>query len=358
LDPIIRRLEWGTARVPLKSPYHLSFATMVEYGTVWTRSEDEHGNVGLGEAVPLPGYGWETLADVQEAVAKLVGGAVGLRRSELAGRCRALWPARPFAASAVMTALEFSDLLEETPKFGDFALNWPVAGNAPPDALRAQLLAGLDQGYGFIKVKVGKDLSSELANLPVLLKEWPERKFKVLFDANQGYDLDQALRFAKALAKIDSGRLLWFEQPLDREDWQGLADVCARSPVPIILDESVYSEEHVRRAARMGSHGVKLKLFKQCGPRHCLELAFLAKSLGLAVVFGNGVATDVGNLSEYLLLATADGLFSAPAESNGFNKLAASLLGGVLTERHGNLSLAVSKTELDVRIKAFIPEKL
>lgn len=350
MDPVIRRLDWGVIRAPLRSPYHLSFATLVEYGTVWVRSEDERGDVGLGEVVPLPGYGWETLDDVTKAVARLLSGAVGLRRSELAGRCRALWPERPFAASAVMSALEFSDLLEESPGVGDFALNWPVAGNAPPDVLRAQVSAGLDQGYTFIKVKVGKDLSSELDNLPLLLKEWPDRAFRVLFDANQGYDCAMALAFARGLADNDSGRLLWFEQPLDRDDWQGLADVCAQSPVPIILDESVYSGEHVRRAARMGMHGVKLKLFKQCGPRHCLELARLAKELGLTVVFGNGVATDVGNLSEYLLLALSVGLFSAPAESNGFRKLAAPLLDGVLVERGGFLTLGVSKAELARRI--------
>nr|WP_279355915.1 enolase C-terminal domain-like protein [Fundidesulfovibrio agrisoli] len=351
-------MEWGVARVPLAAPYQLSFVTLTRYDTVWVRCEDTSGSVGLGEAVALPGYGWETQEDILETVAALCAGAEGLTFRELADRCRKSWPLSPFAASAVMTAMEFPGLLGSAPQADGFALNWPVAGDAHEAALRGQVLAGLERGYGFIKVKVGKNPADELSNLPLLLAGLPGDSFRVLFDANQGYSFDQALDFSRGLGKNDSGRLLWFEQPLHRDDWDGLARLCALSPVPVILDESVYSEEHVRRAAAMGAHGVKLKLFKQCGPAHCLELARLAVSLGLTVVFGNGVATDVGNLAEYLLLAAGGGLFSAPAESNGFRKLASPLLGGVVAERGGSIRLEVGKGEVARRIQAFNPEYL
>jgi L-alanine-DL-glutamate epimerase-like enolase superfamily enzyme len=341
------------ARLPLKTPYHLSFITLTEYSVVWVRYEDEEGGVGLGEAVPLPGYGWETLEDVQAAVADLTRRAAGLHLSQVAERCRLLWPTRPFAASAVMTALQFPELLEAASLGAAFPLNWPVAGDAPLEALRKQVETGLVQGYRFIKVKVGRNLAAELANLPLLLTEWPDRDFGVLFDANQGFSLKDALAFAQGLKAHDQGRLRWFEQPLDREDWDALTMLCSRSPVPIILDESIYSAEHIRRAAAMGAQGVKLKLFKQCGPQDAMTQARLARSLGLSVVFGNGVASDVGNLAEYLLLAMGGGLFTPPAESNGFCKLANPLLGNTLAVQNGSLTLATPVPEMIRRVQSF-----
>lgn len=357
MDAVVAALRWGVARVPLAAPYRLSFATLTSYDTVWLRLEFADGEVGLGEAVPLPGYGWETLDDVRLAVAELARDAAGRTRAELAGCCRALWPTRPFAASALGSALEFGRMFAAAPQDGAFPLNWPVAGNAPPEALRRQVLAGLERGYAYIKVKVGMDLAAELANLPILFEDWPQRDFKVLFDANQAFGTAAAAAFAQGLARRDNGRLLWFEQPLARDDWDGLAGLCAVAPVPILLDESVYDADHVRRAAAMGAHGVKLKLFKQGSMSRCLELAALARELGLVAVFGNGVATDVGNLSEYLVLTASRGLFTAPAEANGFCKLATPLLGGVLEARDGSLALALPKSAIAARIEGFHQEQ-
>jgi L-alanine-DL-glutamate epimerase-like enolase superfamily enzyme len=353
MDAVIRRLDWGLARVPLKQPYHLSFASLEDYATIWVRFESMDGSVGLGEAVPLPGYGDETIEEVRKTVAALTERAEGKPVSEIAGRCREIWPDRPFAASSVMTALELPELIEETQTGAAFPLNFPVAGDAPESLLQAQIESALDQGFRFIKVKCGKNLTQELANLPLLLSGFQGRTFKALFDANQGFSRNEALAFAQGLKQHDKGRLCWFEQPLDRRDWEGLARLCAASPVPIILDESVYSALDIRRAAEIGAHGVKLKLFKQGGPFACLALARQAKDLGLTVVFGNGVATDIGNLAEYLIAAQSGGLFSPPMESNGFSKLTRPLLGTSLTVKNGSLILTESPQDLRRSIHAF-----
>lgn len=353
MPPLVKHVEWGVFQAPLSEPYHLSFGTLRSYAGVWVRCERDDGRVGLGEAVPLPGYGSETLADVERVVEELTRGAAGLDLATLAAKCRKAWGNSPFAASAVMSALELPELLDEVDLGQEFPLNLPVAGDAEPESLRARLSAGFSQGYSFIKVKVGRRLDREIANLPIFFREFADQRFRVLFDANQAYSWDEALHFAQALAKQGGSRLCWFEQPLGRDDWDGHERLCAASPCPIILDESIYSAEDVRRAAAMGAHGVKLKLFKQCGPRHCLELADLARSLGLAVVFGNGVATDIGNLIEFFILSRG-GNFSSPAESNGFCKLARPVLSTPLAVHDGRLVLSgVTRQELARSIQSF-----
>jgi muconate cycloisomerase len=326
----IARATWGRCAARLSKPYELSFASLRHFDAVWVRIEDERGAVGLGESVALPGYAWETADGVADTVAALLDGADRSTAGALEQRCRELSAKHPFAASAVMTALELPALLgAHRPGFG-FPINVPVSGETPPETLRAQVEKHLRDGYAYIKVKVGRNLEAECAAARALLAGEFAQRFAVVFDANQAYSLDQARRFADALAALPRERLLWLEQPVDRDDWQAMGEICRHAEVPVVLDEAIYSAEQIERAAAIGAHGVKLKGCKQLGARDALTLARRARALGLDVVFGNGVATDVGNLAEILVLEAGGALFSPPAECSGFAKLIEPLLPGAL----------------------------
>ena len=87
---------------------------------------------------------------------------------------------------------------------------------------------------------------------------------------------------------------------------------------------------------------------------HFETLARQARSLGLIVVFGNGVATDIGNLGEYLVLAAGQGLFAAPSESSGFAKLREPLLGSVLAiGEGGRMTCSAAGAEIAGRLRRF-----
>ena len=51
-----------------------------------------------------------------------------------------------------------------------------------------------------------------------------------------------------------------------------------------------------------------------------------AKLLGVDVLFGNGVASDVGNYNEFLISNVAGNYLVEPSESSGFIKLRESIL--------------------------------
>jgi len=163
-----------------------------------------------------------------------------------------------------------------------------------------------------------------------VLTEWPGKRFRAVFDANQAYTTEAALRLPRSCAAALPTGCNGFEQPVDRRDWDGMERLCRKSGVPIVLDECIYDEADVKRAAAIGASGVKLKLIKNFGIAETLALGRLARSLGLIVVFGNGVASDIGNLGEYLTLVAGQGLFTDASECTGFVKLRESLLGGVL----------------------------
>jgi L-alanine-DL-glutamate epimerase-like enolase superfamily enzyme len=327
----IRRLRSGVYEAPLIKPYELSFATLTSFDVVWVLAEHDDGSIGLGEAVPLPGYNWETADTVRTTVGALCEAADGIAVSAIMQRCRDVRREHPFAASAVMAALDLPFFLDRASSRERFPISAPVAADWPVKKLRHTVDALLSSGYGYIKVKVGRDTDNNARAARCLLTEWSGRQFGVVFDANQAHTVEEALTLSRVLRDCASPRLQWYEQPVDRQDWAGMERLCRAGDAPIVLDECIYDEADVARAAAINAHGVKLKLIKNFGIAETLSLARKARALGLTVVFGNGVATDIGNLGEYLTLATAGGMFAAACECSGFAKLREPLLDPLLS---------------------------
>ena len=227
----------------------------------------------------------------------------------------------PFAASAVGSALEFIHWSSCLSILEAIRLVFPLTAKATEVDVANQVEEGLSRGFRCFKMKVGRNLRNDVLSSQFVLKEFISHNYTMRFDANQAYSLDQAVSFCRCLEKIRSPGLLWLEQPLRRDDWAGMQSLCEASSVPLILDEPIYTETDIARAKSVGCHGVKLKLFKHPGMNACLQLARVARESGLAVVLGNGIASDIGNLAEALIIASAPGLFVEGAECNGFDKL-------------------------------------
>ena len=105
-------------------------------------------------------------------------------------------------------------------------------------------------------------------------------------DANQGFSVDDALRFARALDATAAGDcgLDFFEQPVDAHDLDGMARVAAVSRVPIGADEGIHSRDDIERHHERGAaKGVSLKAIKLGGLRAVLEASRLCARLGMPV---------------------------------------------------------------------------
>src|SRR5205085_8653118 len=111
---------------------------------------------------------------------------------EIAARERA---ENPFAASAITTAIEMPRYLAAAR--GSYPLNAPISGEIPVDQFRTDVLRALDNGFQFIKVKVGNALAANIETARAILNGFSDRNFQVIFDANQGFSFEDALAFAR-----------------------------------------------------------------------------------------------------------------------------------------------------------------
>jgi L-alanine-DL-glutamate epimerase-like enolase superfamily enzyme len=121
-------------------------------------------------------------------------------------------------------------------------------------------------------------------------------------DANQGWDRPTARRAVRALEPYG---LDFVEQPVPRWDLEGLAMIAERAPMPIMADESCFTDHDALALARLGSISIlSLKLTKSGGLLGSLAIARVAEAAGMGCYVGCMIETSLGTAA-YLHLALA-----------------------------------------------------
>jgi L-alanine-DL-glutamate epimerase-like enolase superfamily enzyme len=139
-------------------------------------------------------------------------------------------------------------------------------------------------GFRAFKIKVGLGSPETDAACTRAICEALKRESEpclVSADANQGFTVDGALRFVRAIG--DCG-LDFFEQPVDAHDLDGMSRVAAATRVPIGADEGIHSPGDIARHHERGAAGgVRLKAIKLGGLRGLVEASRLCERLGMRV---------------------------------------------------------------------------
>jgi L-alanine-DL-glutamate epimerase-like enolase superfamily enzyme len=165
------------------------------------------------------------------------------------------------------------------------------------------------KGFTTYKLKVSGNLDQDRAVLSSVheLLHLRVGRFHLRLDGNQGYTQKTFLAFLDYIQKERYGIEL-FEQPLRKDDFHGLASIKERSPLPIILDETILSAADARRAIdnNLGD-GINIKIAKS-GIGESTRLLELARSHRMKVMIGCMIETMVG-LSAAVQLAAGAGSF-------------------------------------------------
>ena len=317
----IERLTLHRLRVPLTTPYRLSFGPIDAYDTVLVEVRGDDGRAGLGEATYLAGYSDETIADGWTLAQRLASEYAGLQARAVQSRLEPYFASAPFTATAFNTALE---MLAANPLLAvERPTRVPVLGLLHATATAAigreseQLFKA---GFTTLKVKVGFDAERDNAMVRRVQRAIDGRGMLRL-DANQGYSRDDACRFAAAL---DPQGIELFEQPCAAGDWEAACAVARVATVPMMLDESIYGLDDIRRAAALkAARYIKVKLMKLGGLDRLAAAIDTIRACGMEPVLGNGVACEIGCWME---ACAARGRINNAGEMNGFLKPAARLL--------------------------------
>jgi len=135
------------------------------------------------------------------------------------------------------------------------------------------------------KIKVGTP--NDIAIIEALRAN-TDAVFRV--DANAGWTLEEALEKIPVLQKLGVELV---EQPLPKDDWDGMRKLYEASPLPLFADESCVSEHDVAKCAGH-FHGINIKLTKCSGITPALRMITTARKLDLKVMMGCMNESSIG----------------------------------------------------------------
>jgi L-Ala-D/L-Glu epimerase len=165
-----------------------------------------------------------------------------------------------------------------------------MLGLDPSDAPPSTFTIGIDKPevvrqrvreakeFPLLKIKVGGP--QDLESLKVVREERPDAVLRV--DANCGWQPHQALRMIEKLVDYD---VEFVEQPLPPHEVEGMRWLRARSPLPLMADESCERLYDIPRCVGQFDM-INIKLVKCGGVRHALKMIACARAVGLKIMLG------------------------------------------------------------------------
>jgi L-alanine-DL-glutamate epimerase-like enolase superfamily enzyme len=163
-------------------------------------------------------------------------------------------------------------------------------GIQTPEVMAAQAIEFVEQGVRIIKVKLGKDPKEDVERIRQI-RTAIGPSIQIRIDANQGWTKEDALTVLTALAPFN---IEFCEQPMHKYYDDFLPELCAKSPVKIMADESVFTHHDARKLIQnKACHSINIKFSKSGGIQEAIKIHDLAKANHIPCMMGGMLESRV-----------------------------------------------------------------
>lgn len=321
-------------RIPMRKPLRFASGEVHHIEHVLLRITTDEGLVGCADIPPRP----YTYGETKESVVGIVNGVFS----------EALLGADPLDRALIHSRLHRT-IGNQTAKGGvDIAL-WDLIGkslNTPvhrllggfADSLEVSHMLGFSpteavveeaqkftETYGVrsFKIKVGRRPVSLDVELVAALREELGDDVLLYLDANRGWTATEAAQVLEATSGLD---LRFFEEPDDADEILGRRRLVAASPIPIVADESAPNLGAAAREIHTGGASALSIKTARTGFTESQKILSYAEALGLDVLMGNQIDTQLGSTATVTFGAAFEHSSRWPAELSNFLDMADDLI--------------------------------
>ena len=285
------KLQYKTYNLPFKHPFTISKGTKTHQPTLVVEL-DFMGIKGYGEAPAITYYN----ISVEKMVEDLERKKMFVEKFAFSDPERYwhylhhLYPANPFLVCALdMAGWDIFGKLKRKQLHQLWGLDTATAPvtdfTIGIDTIENMVAKMKEKPWPIYKIKVGVEGDIDMVTE---LRKHTDAIFRV--DANAGWTLEQALKKIPVLKGLG---VEFVEQPLAKDDWEGMKILFEKSPLPIIADESCVAEADVEKCHNH-FHGINIKLTKCSGITPARRMITKAKELGMKVMVGCMNESSVG----------------------------------------------------------------
>lgn len=282
--------------IPLAQPYHLSkiYGTQTHSDAVVVRMTTASGIEGWGEGDPggLSFTGDTSDMIMSQLTTDSLGELIGVRVDDWVESGQGLNRSGAWGAALDVAAYDALGQIQKEPVWtllGERQRDvipslWPTSSGTAAEDLQV-IEPKLAEGFETFMLKMGsRPVKEDAARLIEVVAALPD-KAKVMVDANQGWQLDEAVEFFR---EIGNTPIALIEQPVMADHHQGLARLREVCPVPLSVDESLQTIDDATQLAESESADVfSIKISKNGGLRAGLEIARTAQTHGISVLMNS-----------------------------------------------------------------------
>jgi len=177
------------------------------------------------------------------------------------------------------------------------------------ETIRRRCRDGIANGWSHFKIKVGRDLEDDLRRAAIIREEiGPHRK--LMLDANQIWDVNEAITNMRSLSRFDPW---WIEEPTSPDDVLGHAAI-ARAIAPIGVATGEHCQNRILFKQFLQARAIRFCQIDSCrlgGVNEVLAVLLLAAKFGVPVcphAGGVGLCEYVQHLSIFDYIAVSASL--------------------------------------------------
>lgn len=292
----IRSIDLGLLRAPLKTPFKTALRTVSHVEDIIVRIHTDSGETGWGGAAATAVITGDTHGGILDAIERHIAPRILGREIAHHNANIALVQSALVNNSSAKAAVEIAlyDLLaqyHQTPGYqllggGERQLDTDITISVNPvDIMVNDALAALEQGFSALKIKVGKDIASDIERVHAIHAAVAGRA-TLRLDANQGWSAKQAV---SALHQLENSgvQLELVEQPVKAGDLAGLKFVTERVHTPVMADEAAFGPREVIELIRLRAADiVNIKLMKTGGLSRAIQVADLCALHDIGCMMG------------------------------------------------------------------------
>jgi L-alanine-DL-glutamate epimerase-like enolase superfamily enzyme len=269
----------------------------------------------VGEAIAHPAFSGETLGGLLGAIQYLEESLIG-KNSLNINETLMLMDKTLYGNYGAKAAIEMA-LFDIMGKYlqvplcdllgGKLQDRFPLSRSASQSNLEEDLKdvkQYLKDGYKIIKIKVGVLSVEQDIERVKAIREMIGPHISLRADANTSWDVPSALRFIQG---VDDDRLTFIEQPISREDVDGLAHLRSKSSTPILADEAAATEHDILKIIeKKAADFISVKVIKSGGILKSRRIAALAECAGIKCYLGSQIETSVGTSASLHFVLSAN----------------------------------------------------
>ena len=284
-------LSYQVFDLPLKHTFTIAHQSRDVQETLIVRLE-EGGIYGLGESTSNPFYGMtiENMCACLEEFRPVVESEQWKTPEELWELGREVFKNNPFAQCALDIAAWDFFTKRQGKKLYEYlnldpkkipTTNFTIG----IDTMEKMVEKMKEVEWPIYKIKLGTEHDLEIVRE---LRKHTDSVFRI--DANCAWTAEQAIRNSEELAKLG---VEFMEQPLGKDDLEGMEEVFRHSKLHVMADESCIVESDVKKCHGL-FHAINVKLVKAGGITPGLRMIHEAKSLGMKTMVGCMTESSVG----------------------------------------------------------------